>query len=74
MEPIPCGDEVKLRRWLVYFSSGQNWYPVGEYVALDATTAIERAIAIFGDAAGYHAEEIPWDACPLPRLRSRASG
>ena len=72
MEPIPCEDQVKLRRWQVYFSSGQKWYPVGEYVALDATTAIERAISIFGAGAGYRAEEIPWDACPLPRLRSLA--
>jgi hypothetical protein len=58
----------KLSRWLVAFSSGREWYPVGEYVAVSATSAIERAIAVFGCAADYRAEEIPWDAAPLPRM------
>jgi hypothetical protein len=58
----------KLSRWLVTFSSGRDWYPVGEYVAVSATSAIERAIAVFGSAADYRAEVIPWDASPLPRM------
>jgi hypothetical protein len=61
--------EVKLNRWLVSFASGAEWYPVGEYVALDAAAAIERAVEIFGGASDYRAEEIPWDAAPLPRPR-----
>jgi hypothetical protein len=65
------GDEFQLRRWLVSFASGREWYPVGEYVALDATSAIDRAIEVFGSAADYQAEEIPWDAAPLPRLKPR---
>jgi hypothetical protein len=56
-----------LRRWLVSFASGQGWYAVGEYVARDAQSAIDRAIAVFGSAADYRAEEIPWDAAPLSR-------
>jgi hypothetical protein len=61
------GGDFHLRRWLVSFASGREWYPVGEYVALDAKAAIERAIDVFGPAADYQAEEIPWDAAPLPR-------
>ena len=57
----------QLRRWLVSFASGQGWYPVGEFVALDAQAAIDRAVEVFGTASGYRAEEIPWDAAPLPR-------
>jgi hypothetical protein len=60
-------NEVKLHRWLVSFASGGEWYPVGEFAALDAASAIERAIEIFGCAADHRAEEIPWDAAPLPR-------
>jgi hypothetical protein len=64
----PCGGAAfQLRRWLVSFGSGRDWYPVGEYVALDASSAIERAVEIFGAAAAYQAEEIPWDAAPLLR-------
>ncbi len=67
-----CGaDELRLRRWLDSFASGGEWYPVGEYVALDATAAINRAIEVLGAGAGYRAEEIPWDAAPLPRLKVR---
>ena len=33
----------------------------------DAQAAIDRAIEIFGPAADYRAEEIPWDAAPLVR-------
>jgi hypothetical protein len=36
-------------------------------VAPDALAAIGRAIEIFGSASDYRAEEIPWDAAPLPR-------
>jgi len=57
--------EIRLARWLVYFASGETWYQVGEFVAADASTAIERAVAVFGDASAYRAEEIPWDAAPL---------
>jgi hypothetical protein len=64
-------DAVSLRRWLVSFASGRDWYPVGEYVALDAHAAIDRAIEVFGAASDYQAEEIPWDAAPLPRLKPR---
>jgi hypothetical protein len=61
------GGDFHLRRWLVSFASGPGWYPVGEFVALDAQAAIDRAIEVFGAAAGYQAEEIPWDAAPLTR-------
>jgi hypothetical protein len=70
-EGLPSTDSAssfKLSRWLVTFSSGRDWYPVGEYVAVSAASAIERAIAVFGCAADYRAEEIPWDAAPLPRM------
>ena len=65
-------DAMSLHRWLVSFASGPGWYPVGEFVALDAQAAIERAIDVFGLAAGYQAEEIPWDAAPL--LKPRPAG
>jgi hypothetical protein len=61
------GAAFQLRRWLVSFASGRDWYSVGEYVALDANSAIDRAIEIFGAASAYQAEEIPWDAAPLLR-------
>jgi len=57
--------DFKLSRWLVFFASGETWYRVGEFVAADAATAIERAVAVFGEASSYRAEEIPWDAAPL---------
>ena len=60
-----------LHRWQVSFRSGKQWYPVGEFVALDAAAAIERAVEIFGPAEDHRAEEIPWDAAPLPRTRPR---
>ena len=60
---------VSLHRWLVSFASGQGWYAVGEYVALDAQAAIDRAVEVFGTASDYRAEEIPWDAASLPRPR-----
>jgi hypothetical protein len=59
-------DDFRLRRWLVSFASGARWYSVGEFVARDAQPAIERAVEIFGTASDYRAEEIPWDAAPLP--------
>ena len=65
---VTCGeDALSLRRWLVSFASGPGWYPVGEFVALDAQAAIDRAVEVFGAASDYRAEEIPWDAAPLPR-------
>jgi hypothetical protein len=64
-------DQFKLRRWLVSFASGREWHPVGEFVAVDATSAMDRAIEIFGAASGNRAEEIPWDAAPLPRPKPR---
>jgi hypothetical protein len=63
------GHDFMLRRWLVSFSSGRQWYPVGEFVAQDAQTAIDRAIEVFGSASDYRAEAIPWDAAPLPKPR-----
>src|SRR5262245_5705654 len=57
--------DFRLSRWLVYFASGETWYRVGEFVAADASSAIERAVAVFGEASSYRAEEIPWDAAPL---------
>ena len=73
-EPVePCSEPAtRLRRWLVSFASGRAWYPVGELAALDATSAIERAIDVFGPATDYQAEEIPWDAAPLVRLNPLA--
>src|SRR5262249_50718629 len=65
-------DAINLRRWLVSFSSGREWYPVGEFVALDATSAIDRAVEIFGAVSGYQAEEIPWAAAPLLRPQAAA--
>ena len=65
-------DAIHLRRWLVSFASGREWYPVGEFVALDAPSAIDRAVEVFGTASDYRAEEIPWDAAPLPRPTARA--
>jgi hypothetical protein len=66
----PCsGHEFKLRRWLVSFASGSEWYPAGEFVALNAASAIDRAIEVFGVASDHRAEEIPWDAAPLPKLQ-----
>jgi hypothetical protein len=59
---------VTLSRWLVSFGCEPEWYPVGEFVALDAAAAIDRAIEIFGGACGHRAEEIPWDAAPLPKM------
>ena len=63
------GENAKLRRWQVSFASGRGWYPVGEFVALDAKSAIDRAIDIFGSAADYLAEEIPWDAAPFHQAK-----
>ena len=71
-KPDPCGEPaIRLRRWLVSFSSGRAWYPVGEFAALDATAAIDRAVDIFGAATNYQTEEIPWDAAPLRGPRPR---
>ena len=61
----------RLHRWLVSFASGPGWYPVGEFVALDAQAAIDRAVEVFGTASDYRAEEIPWDAAPLLRPKPR---
>lgn len=55
----------RLSRWLVSFDSGSGCYPVGEFLALKATAAIERAIEVFGPGCVAQAEEIPWDAAPL---------
>ena len=57
----------RLSRWLVYFASGSDWSRVGEFVAADADSAIERAVEVFGGASAYRAEQIPWDAAPLWR-------
>ncbi len=60
-----------LHRWHVSFRSGTKWYGIGEFVALTPAAAIERAIDIFGSAEDAKAEEIPWDAAPLPRLSQK---
>ena len=67
------GGDFRLRRWLVSFASGQGWYAVGEYLALDAQAAIDRAVEVFGSASDYRAEEIPWDAAPLPKPKPPSS-
>ncbi len=61
------GDDLTLRRWRVSFASGRGWYPVGEFVAVNAKSAIDRAVEIFGPASDYRVEEIPWDAAPLAK-------
>jgi hypothetical protein len=66
--------DCTLHRWLVSFRSGTRWYGIGEYVALTAEAAIERAIDIFGPAEEAKAEQIPWDAAPLPRPSQKKSG
>ena len=66
------GVDFRLHRWLVSFASGPEWYPVGEFVALDGQAAIDRAVEVFGTASDYQAEEIPWNAAPL--LKPRAAG
>lgn len=75
-ERIDSGAELDctLHRWLVSFRSGTRWYGIGEYVAITAESAIERAIDIFGPAEEAKAEQIPWDAAPLPRLSQRKFG
>jgi hypothetical protein len=60
-------DTCRLCRWLVCYATGSGWYPVGEFLALNAAAAIERAVEVLGPGAGYQAEEIPWDAAPLSR-------
>jgi hypothetical protein len=70
LEPEPelaDTDTCRLSRWLVSFASGSGWYPVGEFIALHAAAAIERAVDVLGPGAAYRAEEIPWDAAPLSR-------
>jgi len=62
--PFEC-DDFRLHRWLVSFASGREWYTVGEFLALDAQAAIDRAVEVLGAASDYRAEEIPWDAAPL---------
>jgi len=66
---MPNADACTLRRWQVSFRSGKAWYAVGEFVALEAAAAIARAVQIFGPAEECRADEIPWDAAPLPRVR-----
>jgi hypothetical protein len=65
------GEDFRLRRWLVSFASGPAWYPVGEFVAQNAQTAIDRAVEVLGAASDYRAEEVPWDTAPLPTLKPR---
>lgn len=62
-------DQYRLSRWLVSFASESGWYRVGEFIALYATAAIERAVEVFGSGAAYQAEEIPWDAAPLSKAK-----
>lgn len=69
-DPLDLTDrpDWRLHRWQVSFRSGDQWYPVGEYIALDGTSAIERAIEVLGHGTEYRAEEIPWDAAPLSKM------
>jgi hypothetical protein len=64
-------DDFRLSRWLVSFASGREWYPVGEFVALDAQDAFGRAVEVLGAASDFKAEKIPWDAAPLPTPNPR---
>ena len=68
----PYEEKCRLSRWLVSFSTGPGWYPVGEFIALDAEAAIVRAIEVLGPGTAYQAEEIPWDSLPCPRRSCRA--
>jgi hypothetical protein len=54
---------------MVTFRSGNDRYPVGEYIAADAADAIQRAVEVLGPGEDYRAEKIPWDAAPLSRQR-----
>src|SRR5262245_20826504 len=67
-------DAWTLRSWYVSYRSGDDCYPVGEFVALDAAGAIERAVEEYGPRTEYQAEEIPWDAAPLFRKSSNSTG
>jgi hypothetical protein len=67
-------DDVILSRWLVSFATPSGWYPVGEFIALSATAAIERAIEVLGPSTDYQAEKIPWDAAPLSKALRRKAG
>ena len=69
MQDIADTDQSRLARWLVSFASESGWYRVGEFIALDATAAIERAVEVFGSGAAYQAEKIPWDAAPLSKAK-----
>jgi hypothetical protein len=60
----------QLHRWQVSYRSGESWYPVGEYVALDGPAAVQQAIEVWGPGEDYRAEEIPWDAAPFSPNRS----
>jgi hypothetical protein len=71
MQDTADTDQCRLSRWLVSFASASDWYRVGEFIALDATAAIERAVAVFGSGAAYQAEEIPWDAAPLSKVKRK---
>jgi len=67
--PTSDPDEIRLFRWLVSCDSGAGWYPVGEFLAVNADAAIERAIEVFGPGGAHQAELIPWDAAPLSKAR-----
>ena len=67
-------DDWRLYRWLVSFRSGEDWYPVGEFVAVDGPAAIRRAIEILGPGDKCRAEKIPWDAAPLSGTKPDQAG
>jgi hypothetical protein len=70
LPPAPdANTDWRVRRWHVSFRSGEGWYPVGEFLAHDAATAIDRAVEVFGPGEQYQAEEIPWDAAPFSKIR-----
>jgi hypothetical protein len=72
-EPASAGAWTH-RSWYVSYRSGDDCYPVGEFVALDAAGAIERAVEKFGPGSEYQAEEIPWDAARLFQKSSNSTG
>ena len=65
--PPSDADEIRLSRWLVSCDSGAGLYPLGEFLAVNADAAIERAIEVFGPGGAHQAELIPWDAAPLSK-------
>src|SRR5262245_14711963 len=58
----------QLRCWQVACRSAKQEYAVGQFLPPHAAAAIQRAVKNFGPGEASRAEEIPWDAAPLPRM------